>query len=750
MNDPWAIVEPAFDARRNRAYEGLFTLGSGCLHVRGSLEEHLSDAPQNVEYLRLPASVTSERFPETASRWGTYVPGLFGRHPLLHNEMINLPWFLGLTPRVNGERLDMQRSRIREFRRELRLDTATLARHVRWEAPASADVRVRFERLVSAVRPRLCAQRITIEPAADVLLELHGDIDADVRTNGYDHFTRVDLRRAGPAALECRVVTDLGDEVSIRSELRGPGLAWAYEPAGRRAALAARMRLPAGAAFVVEKRSAVVSSRDSPAGSAEAILRHAAGLSFEQLHDEHAAEWRRRWEACDVQIEGDERSQLALRLSLYHLLRCHPGDARVAIDGKGYSGEAYWGRFFWDTEMFLLPFFLYTRPQLARALADFRVRTLPGARANARRYGYPGARYAWESDADGREGCPNWQYADHQVHVTADVVYGLAHYAAATDDPDYLKGAAGDVILETARYWLARVDWRDGWPVLLGVMGPDEYTPIASNNAYTNRLVAFALRLAAQVGPARGATPEECRAFLRVAEGLPLPRASDGLLVLQCEEFERLADPHFEELWRDRSRPFAAQVSQERLYRTKCLKQADVLMLMMLFPDDFSDEEVRRAWEYYVPLTTHDSSLSPAVHAIVAGRIGLDEAAWNFWQRAITIDLDVERGGPAEGIHIANAGGIWQIAVLGFAGMRTALQSDVLSLRPRLPGSWRRLAFPLVWKGHPVRVELSPERTTITNRGSAPLRVRVCEQERVLDTAECGSWDARSAGNQST
>jgi len=551
MSGPWSIIEHGFDVRLNRAREGLFTLGSGSLHVRGSLEEHLSDAPQNVEYLRLPANVTSERFPETKACWGTYVPGLFGRHPLLNHEMINLPWFLGLCPWIDGQRLDMERCRIRGHRRELRLDTATLIRELHWQVSSDKLAYVHFERFVSAVRPRLCAQRIHIQSAADADLRLCAGIDADVRTNGYDHLLRVDLNRAGPSALECRAQTDMGEEVYIHSELRGPALEWEYDHSGRRAELVLRTRLPAGTTLVVEKRSAVVTSRDPGASSPQAILRCAANLTFEQLHAEHAAEWQRRWEACDVQIDGDERSQLALRVSLYHLLRCHPGEPRVAIDGKGYSGEAYWGRFFWDTEMFLLPFFLYTEPQRARSLVDFRVLTLPGARENARRYGYPGARYAWESDADGRECCPNWQYADHEVHVTADVVYGLAHYAAAADDPAYLTGPAAQVIVETARYWLARVDWRDGRPVLLGVMGPDEYTPISHNNAFTNRMVAFALRLAARVGPAAGASAEECYAFLRVAEGLPLPCTSDGLLVLQCEGFERLADPRFEELWRD-------------------------------------------------------------------------------------------------------------------------------------------------------------------------------------------------------
>ncbi|HPD31148.1 MAG TPA: glycosyl hydrolase family 65 protein, partial [Phycisphaerae bacterium] len=412
----------------------------------------------------------------------------------------------------------------------------------------------------------------------------------------------------------------------------------------------------------------------------------------------------------------------------------------------GYAGEAYWGRYFWDTEMFLLPFYLYTNPVRARTLVDFRVQSLAGAKENANRYGYPGARSAWESDAEGRECCPNWQYADHEVHVTADVVYGLAHYAHATGNMDYLRGPAAEVILETARYWMARLDWRegDGYPSLLGVMGPDEYTPISNNNSYTNRMVAFALKTAAEIGPCAGASPSECEAFAAAAASLPIPRDKDGLLVLQCEGFDRLADARFDELWRDRDTTFAAQVSQERLYRCKCLKQADVLMLMMLFPGEFSDAEVRRAWDYYLPLTTHDSSLSAGVHAIVATRLKLMDEAWRFWMRARAIDLDVEHGGAAEGIHIANAGAVWQMLVLGFAGMRTAMQAEMLTLMPSLPAAWSRLAFPVVWQGQPVYVEIEPEEVRIANRGSAPLEVQIHDDRRVIAAQACGTWQRRT------
>lgn len=742
MAATWSIVESPFDIATAKAYEGLFTLGSGYLHVRGSLEEHLTDAPQNATYTRVPANVTSETFRDAKAKWGTYMPGIFGPHPLLNREMINLPFFLGIEPIVDGEKLDAEHSRIEGYRRELRLDSACLMRALRWHCRSGPIVGVRFERFVSGARPHLCIQRLTLKAETAVAVTIRAGLDADVRTNGHDHFESVDLTEAAPAGIRCRVRTDGGDDVFIESRIIAPGVNWQYRGRGRTATLFADITIPGGGEFVLEKRSAVTASRDLRPSTPGRWLDDAASKSYEELELEHAEHWRRRWVRSDVIIEGDDDSQHAMRVSLYHLLRAHvPEDARVAIDAKGYAGEAYWGRFFWDTEMYLLPFFLYTDPALACTLVDFRVNSLGGARSNAKRYGYPGARYAWESDAEGYECCPNWQYADHEVHVTADVAYGLAHYAEAADQA-YLRGPAARVLVETARYWLQRLDWRAGeeHPSLLGVMGPDEYTPISSNNAYTNRMVKHALLLAAEHGAVGGATASEREAFARAARSLPIPRHPDGVLVLQCEEFESLAEPRFEELWLDRTRPFAAQVSQERLYRSKCLKQADVLMMMALFPQEFTDAEVRWAWDYYLPYTTHDSSLSAGIHAIVATRLGLDEDAWRFWQRARGIDLDVRHGGAAEGVHIAGAGANWQVALFGFAGMHTAMQADALTFRPRLPARWSRLAFPLVWKGRPVSVEISPAGVTIANRGVEPLDVCVAGEQRVIAPGNTSIW----------
>jgi len=573
---------------------------------------------------------------------------------------------------------------------------------------------------------------MTVTADRDVRITVLGGIDADVRTNGFDHFTAVEISAVDARAVTCQVSTDLGDIIAMRTALLAEGPFDAPLVESHAARCSATLALRAGEPITVEKRIAVTASRDLVPTTPEDQLALAEALSYEALLAEHAAVWAQWWNTCDVEIDGDTASQLAMRVSLYHLLRAHvPSDPRVAIDAKGYAGEAYMGRYFWDTEMYLVPFFLYTDPAKARTLVDFRLNTLPGAQRNAASYGYPGARFPWESDAAGNECTPLWQYRDHEIHVTADVAYAMAHYAAATD-PGYVAQAA-TALVEMARYWQARIDWRSGEdaPCLLGVMGRDEYTPLSSNNAYTNRMVAFAMDLAARAGAQGGATPEECAAFRHIADTLPVLRTPDGL-VLQCEEFSQYPEPQFDRLWADRAKPFAAQVSQERIYRSKCLKQADVLMLMLLFPQEFTDDEVRQAWEAYVPYTTHDSSLSAGAHAIIATRLGLMDAAWAFWQQSSRLDLDTAHGGAAEGIHIAACGVNWQIAVQGFAGMRTALQAETLTLHPCLPQQWTRLAFPLVWHGRQVSVELTHENCTVTNASEIPLPVNVSDESRII------------------
>lgn len=749
--ESWILNQKGFSRETARAYEGLFTLGNGYLHTRGSLEEHLADAPQDSTYLRMPGNVTAENFGDSPAKWGTYVPGLFGPHPTLNAEAVNLPWFLELAPVVDGERLDLSRSRAKHLR-TLHLRSATLSRDLTWTTQCGAILNLHFERFHAASRPGLSMQRLKVTADRDLTLTLHAGLDADVRTSGFDHLVETTFATEAGGHL-CTVTTNGGDTCRLLSRLCLPaGTTVETAVDGRRLRATAELALEAGTEVTIEKRVAVATSIDRLPAPPEAVLDAAASLSYDALHQEHAQAWEARWQSCDVRIDGDAKTQEAMRTSLYHLLRVHvTGDPRVAVDAKGYAGDAYFGRFFWDTEMYLLPFYLYTDPERARTLTDFRLQSLGGARKNAAKYGYPGARYAWESDKDGVDGCSAWQYADHEIHVTADVVYGLEHYAAATADSDYLSVQAAETIVETARYWMARMDVRrgDAHPSLLGVMGPDEYTPISSNNAYTNWLVKRNLALAATIGASGGATSEEIEAFRQAAETLPVCRSPENPdLLLQCEEWLNFAEPDFEKQWPGRKGGYANAVSQERLYRTKCLKQADVVMLQTLFPNDFSDAECQAAWDEYVPYTTHDSSLSVGIHAIMALRLGLEAEAFRYFQKGLYKDLEVEKGGAEDGIHIAGCGCNWMVMVFGFAGMKSALQSDILTLSPHLPADWKSLSFPLVWKGVPVHIAITPSETCISNRGSTPITANVNGKQMTIAAGAAANWQSGSNGRE--
>jgi trehalose/maltose hydrolase-like predicted phosphorylase len=741
----WNLVEHQFAADQNRAYEGLFTLGSGRLHIRGSLEEHLQDAPQNVSFMRRPTNTTVEVFPDRKAKWGTYIPGVYGDHPLLLLEMANLPWFLELAPAVDGEPLDMEASQISEYQRELSLYDATLRRSFTWTTRTGAIIQIRFERFVSAAHPQLCVQRLTIQSDRDADLNLRAGIDADVRTGGYDHFTQVSFRHPHPEMILCAIRTDCGNEVQTASQLiLPPSASTSYQQTERKGWLQAAITLPAQQTIHIEKRSTVRTDKDSGLVDPVTYL-SALQQSYHELWQQHAAIWSGRWQDADVLIEGDADSQLGLRVSLYHLMRSHPDDSRYAIEAKGYAGDAYRGSFFWDTEIYLLPFYLYTHPERARTLLEFRIQSLPGARHNAARYGYRGARYPWMSDTAGNETCSGWEYADHEVHVTADIAFAMHHYARATGDHPFVQQAAAETILETARYWVDRIDWREGesHPNLLGVMGPDEYTPISDNNSFTNRMVNLALEMAAALTD----HPEERAIFLRHAH-LPLPRSAHNPdLVLQCEEFEQLADLDFDKVWLDRQRGIAAQVSQERIYRSKVLKQADVLLLMQLFADEFSDHEVKTAWEYYLPFTSHDSSLSAGIHALIALRLGWHDLALEFWQKSLAIDLDISAGGASNGIHIAAAGIIWQIAVLGFGGLHLATQCEMLTLSPALPSQWNSLKFPVMWHGQRFTVAIERQsqelKITLSLQSAGEASVCVCSEIRTIRSGESAVFICR-------
>ena len=732
--DYWTLTQDGFTSSEALAWESLFTQGSGYLQIRGSFEEKLEDSPQNLEYIRTTTNVSAEKFIEQNTKWGCYIPGVYSDHPTFNSEITNLPFPLGIDLWESGERFDQVKSETANFSRNLNLKTALLERHMTWKCKSGVALNLKWRRIVHAQVKKLILQQVFITSDKDTEIEVAAGIDGDVRTNGHDHFTRVNCQ-AGSDGCFCTVETEGGNIVEVVTKMFGSD--WKAETSGRSCRQINKIKLKAGEQIILEKRSALSCDRDRDPLYALEVLNKYENTSFEELLASHIDEWGKRWKKCDIEITGDEQSQLKIRVSIYHLLRSYVDDDRVAICGKGFSSDAYWGRFFWDTEMYVMPFFLYTDPVKAKTLMDFRTNTLPAAKENAREYGYVGARYPWEADVNGKENCPSylWQFRDHQIHISGDVVYGFLHYASATKDHNYLKKDAAEAIIEICRYWMSRIDMVDGKPAILAVTGPDEYNPLKNNNAFTNHMAICSLKAGVSIGKEARVSDKEIAEWKKTAENIPILRRSDGL-ILQFAEFESLAEPAFAKCWTDRSKPYAEFVHQERNYRTKSSKQPDVLMMMWLFLNEFCTKEIKQAWDYYEPYCTHDSSLSPGIHGLVALRLGLDEQAWKYWKITSEFDLNVEERKASQGIHIGCSAAAWQFIVFGFAGIKTAMEAGTLTLNPRLPKKWDQISFPFIWKGQEAGIIINHKKIIIKNMSNEDLKVNICGKEYVVGSQE--------------
>lgn len=447
----------------------------------------------------------------------------------------------------------------------------------------------------------------------------------------------------------------------------------------------------------------------------------------------------------------------------------NPEDDRVSIGARGLTGDAYAGHVFWDTEIFLLPFYTLTWPEAARALLMYRYHTLPAAREKAAARGYRGAFYPWES-ADGHEATPPYirgknraailiANAAQEQHISADIAYAVWQYWQATGDDAFFLEAGAEIILETARFWASRAEpGMDGRFHIRQVIGPDEYHDGVDDNAYTNGLAQWNLECALATAqwlrdrwPERwpelrdrlDLVQEEEQLWHRVAEGLDIAWDTDTGLI---EQFAGFFDLEHIDVPPPAERRVAMDVlvGAERIQGSQVAKQADALMLLALLPDRFPRAVQAANFSYYAPRCAHGSSLSPAIHALVAARLGEMDAAESYFRDTAAIDLDDTMGNASEGVHMAALGGLWQTVVFGFAGV--SLRPFGLELAPHLPPAWRLLRFRLQWRGRQVRVQLdgeAREATTTLERGE-PMVIRVGPEAHPLAPGEawtCGWAD---------
>ncbi|MCX7975488.1 MAG: glycoside hydrolase family 65 protein, partial [Bellilinea sp.] len=430
-------------------------------------------------------------------------------------------------------------------------------------------------------------------------------------------------------------------------------------------------------------------------------------------------------------------AHLAVRFSLFQLLAAAPRqDERVSIGAKALSGYGYRGHVFWDTEIFMLPFFTYTRPEIARNLLSYRYHTLAGARQKARENGFKGAQFAWESAATGEEVTPTWVphptdrtkliriwTGDIQIHISADVCYAIWQYWQATADDEFMAERGAEVFLDVARFWASRAEWNAerGCYEFTDVIGPDEYHDHVDNNAYTNALArwnlitaldilawleAYRPHKAVQLKQQLELNEAELAHWREVAEKIYWKQDSQTGLIEQFEGYFQRRQIDLQAL-EPRTQSIQSLLGIEGASEANILKQPDVVMLAYLLPDLFDEKTLQTNYEYYSARTDHTfgSSLGPAIHAIIACRVGKPDEAYEHFLRAALADLEDVRGNAHDGIHAASAGGIWQAVVFGFGGLRFDPQGPTIS--PCLPRHWKRLAFRLMYRGRRFEIDLT-------------------------------------------
>lgn len=473
---------------------------------------------------------------------------------------------------------------------------------------------------------------------------------------------------------------------------------------------------PGSGLLVLEEAAWLTTSRDrDPLLS----LGPDSDWSFDAALDENRAAWAEKWACCDVVIRGDDHTQTAVRYTIYQLIaNCSPRDDTVSIGARGLTHARYKGCCFWDTDLFLAPFYQLVDPVAAKSLVGYRINHLPHAREHAQRMNSAGARYPWMASFDGTEQCESWDIGCSEVHVTADVAYSVGQYLEWIGDDDlfFLGGAA--LLVETARFWVSRYTLApDGTGVnLLFCKGPDEYCGITSNNLYTNMMARHNLSLAVSAATrlhkedplqysALGLSPEETAAWDELSAAIPLPKDPATGRYRQDDTFH-LLEPVDPTTLKNGDEASYRTVCFDRVQRYRVIKQADVLLLMTRLPQCFTAEERLAAWEDFEPLCLHDSSLSFATHALFAAQNGLPDAAERYWNKALYLDLrNIMDNTGKEGLHLACLGETWQALVFGFAGLHFIEGQPTLS--PHLPSQWESLCFPFQYHGKHYKAYVS-------------------------------------------
>jgi maltose phosphorylase len=748
-HDPWSIIEEGFVPEYNQISESIFSIGNGMFGQRANFEEAYSGETLQGNY------VAGVYYPDK-TRVGWWKNG----YPEYFAKVLNAANWIGIGVSFDGEELDLAKCEVKEFRRELNMQEGWLKRTFIAKMASGKEVRVESTRICSMARTKIGAIAYQVTPlnfSGQAAITTSVDFDVVNADSNYDEKFWVEQEKN--ADLEFSYVmastkkTDFWVATGMEFKVDG---AW---DAGKRTALekekyvevAETGQVSEGAPFTVFKYAANISSmyfaREELVDVCKKEVADAYKAGFDALVDEHKKAWLSKWEKSDIVIDGDVSAQQGIRFNIFQLNQTYTGeDERLNIGPKGFTGEKYGGSTYWDTEAYCLAFYLATSDQeVAKNLVLYRYKHLERAIENAEKLGFHNGAALYPMVTMNGEECHNeWEITFEEIHRNGAIAYAIYDYINYHGDEDYLIDYGLEVLIAISRFWAQRVHWSADKEqyVMHGVTGPNEYENNVNNNWYTSKMALWTLeytleglkkyendpKLASLFEKINFKGAEETESWEHILENMYLGYDEEKGVFLQQDGFLDKELMPVGDIPTGQ-RPINQNWSWDRILRSCFIKQADTLQGIYLFEDEFDRETIERNFDFYEPMTVHESSLSPCVHAILAAKLGRKEKAYEMYIRTARLDLDDYNNDTEDGCHTTSMAGTWMAFAKGFAGMR--VRNGELYFDPYLPEKWEGYSFHIKFRERNLTIQATKGSASISNDSGAEIALYLLG-ERVI------------------
>ncbi|SDG79685.1 maltose phosphorylase [Dyadobacter soli] len=758
-HDEWCIVEEGFHPEHNEITESLMSLGNGRMGQRGNFEEGYSGKTLPGNY------VAGVYFPDK-TRVGWWKNG----YPNYFAKVLNACNWTGIEIRVGAELLDLNTCKIEEFRRVLNMKEGVLERTATVTLSGGRKLRIHSKRFCSMADDEAAAISYSMVPLNFTdHFSMTPFLDGNIRNrdsnydesfwNGIAHEAQacegylVLETKSNPYQVEqFRVATGMKFDFKLNGLPAEPSVQ--YIARDKYVHGSTQLEVREGQELTIYKYAVNLSSanyaHDELIPNAKAYIARIADKGFDRMYAEQVQAWAGKWEKNDITIAGDVAAQQGIRFNIFHLGQTYTGeDERLNIGPKGFTGEKYGGSTYWDTEAYCIPFYLSTADEkVARNLLVYRHKHLQKAIENAAKLGFTDGAALYPMVTMNGEECHNeWEITFEEIHRNGAIAYAIYDYTRYTGDESYVNDLGLEVLIGISRFWKQRINWSKdkGQYVMLGVTGPNEYENNVNNNWYTNYIACWTLRYTLEVidklwkedsrklNEIIFKTNLQLNAELpdwkRIVDNMHYPFDENRQVYLQQQGFldkELLTVTDIAG-----QRPINQRWSWDRILRSCFIKQADVLQGLYFFEHEFDAATIRRNFEFYEPMTVHESSLSPCVHSILAAGLGLREKAYEMYLRTARLDLDDYNNDTEDGLHITSMAGTWMSVVKGFAGQRVT--NGMLSFKPYIPDQWEGYSFRIGFRGTLLKVTVSQQSISIENASESALTVLVNDKQVFID-----------------